>query len=300
MDRDPSLYDFSSCRLCPRACGADRTSGVGFCGVSDQLTVARAALHFWEEPCISGKTGAGTIFFSGCPLHCSYCQNREISTGATGKIITASRLREICFELKAAGACCIDLVTPAHFAPQLRQALLPIKPSLGIPFVVNTGGYDSPLQLSFFKDLADVYLPDFKYADSCLAAAASNAPDYPLVALQALREMVRQVGKPAFDRNGVLVRGVLVRHLILPGKRKESVRALSLLGETFKNDEILLSLMSQYVPVPGLAPPFDRPITTFELQSVLKIAEKLGFNGYSQDRSSSSASFLPPFDFTGV
>ena len=292
-------YDFSSCKLCPRACGADRQSGRGLCGVGASLRVARAAPHFWEEPCISGARGSGTIFFSGCPLRCVYCQNRDISFSGQGKDVSPERLREICFELKAAGVHNINLVTPMHFAPQIRAALLPIKKDIALPIVVNTGGYDSPEQIALFEGLADIYLPDFKYL-STQTASFSRAPDYPAVAEKALRLMVDQIGKPRFDANGMLVRGVLVRHLILPGCRKESRALLARLAELFQKDEILLSVMSQFTPQPGALPPLDRRITTFEQQSVCDFAASLGFDGYFQARSSAKEEYTPAFDLTGV
>ena len=293
-------YDFSKCTLCPRACGANRLTGRGICGAGAEIKIARAALHFWEEPCLSGTKGAGTVFFSGCPLHCIYCQNAEISGAGQGIEVSAERFREICFELKAAGAHNLDLVTPTHFAPQVREALEPVKQALGLPIVVNTGGYDSMEQLSFFDGLADIYLPDFKYGSAADAAAFSHASDYPQVAERALREMVRQVGKPVFDGEGLLRSGVIVRHLILPGRRKESLEALRRLRETFSPGEILLSVMSQYCPMPGAQPPLDRKITTFEAKSVCDYAASLGFDGWFQDRASAIKEYIPTFDGTGV
>lgn len=292
-------YNFSECKLCPRRCGADRIKGKGLCGVGQHLKIARAALHFWEEPCISGTKGSGTIFFSGCPLRCVFCQNREINSGK-GKEISTQRLREICFELKAKGANNINLVTPAHFAPQIRESLLPIKKDLSLPIVVNTGGYDTPEQLRFFDGLADIYLPDFKFGTPEEGVEFAHVSDYTSVAEIALLEMYRQVGNPVFDRNGMLQKGMLVRHLILPSRRKESLAVLERLGELFRKEEILLSIMSQFSPLPGAKPPLHRRITTFEQQSVASFAEKLGFEGYFQERSSASEEYLPPFDLSGV
>lgn len=307
-----SSYDFRNCTLCPRACGANRLAREGFCGVGAELKIARAALHFWEEPCISGKEGSGAIFFSGCPLGCVFCQNREIRSGKVGKNVSVERLREICFELKAQGANNINLVTPMHFAPQIREALLPIKKELALPIVVNTGGYDSAMQLDFFKGLADIWLPDFKFFGREESAAFASAPDYAEVCIAALVQMFRQVGKPSFDRRGMLQKGVMVRHLILPSKRKDSIAILKCLSSLFRKDEILLSLMSQYSPMPNAAVgqhPQSAPnaleclrrrITTFEQQSVAAVARELDFEGYTQERSSASADFIPPFDLTGV
>lgn len=294
------MFDPTFCTLCPRACGADRTKGAGFCGAGEKIKIARAAPHFWEEPCLSGTNGAGTVFFSGCPLHCAYCQNEKISKDAFGKEVTPERFTKILFELKAAGVHNIDLITPMHFAPQIRAAILPVKQALGIPVVINTGGYDSPLQLSYTEGVADIYLPDYKYCDAEGAAAFSSAPDYPEVAERAIREMVRQVGAPVFDENGLLQRGVLVRHLILPGRRKESIAAIERLSRLFSPDEILLSVMSQFTPRPGALPPLDRRVTSFEARSVVDRAAALGFRGYCQQRSSAKEEFVPAFDFTGV
>lgn len=294
------LYDPASCRLCPRACGKNRLSGVGFCGVGNTLKIARAALHLWEEPCISGKTGTGAVFFSGCPLRCSYCQNARISAGAFGKEIDGDRFVSILFELKAAGAVSIDLVTPMHFAPLIRDALLPVKSALGLPVVFNTGGFDSPEQLAFSNGVADIYMPDFKYPDAEGASNLSLAPSYPRVALDAIAEMIRQVGPPRFSPDGLLLSGVLVRHLILPGRRKQSIAALDALSARFSPDSFLLSVMSQFTPLPGAAPPLHRPVTSFEARSVEDHAAALGFNGFFQDRSSAKNEYIPPFDLTGV
>ncbi len=298
-------YDFTACRLCPRVCGANRLQGAGFCGAGDKMQIARAALHFWEEPCISGAEGSGTIFFSGCTLGCVFCQNGEISRRKSqkpllGKVVSKEELQKIAFSLKAQGANNINLVTPCHFAPLVRAALLPIKEQLNIPIVVNTGGYDSPRQLSFFEGLADIYLPDFKFLWAQSAKDYAHAPDYPQVCLAAIVEMVRQVGAPRFDERGMLQRGVIVRHLILPGKRKESMEILRTLRAQFGPDDLLLSLMSQYAPMPGVPKELDRKITTFEYQSVMRLAEELSFAGYFQDRASASTDYIPPFDLTGT
>ncbi len=292
--------DYSTCRLCPRHCGKNRVSSVGYCGVGAELKIARAGLHFYEEPCISGKNGSGTIFFSGCPLGCIFCQNREISTRAYGKEISIERLREICFELKASGAENINLVTPMHFAPQIKEALMPIKKTLALPIIVNTGGYDSPKQLSFFDGLADIYLPDFKFYTEETGKEFANAPDYPKIAEAALHEMFRQVGRPIFNECGMLQKGMIVRHLILPGKRKESIDVVEKLAEIFKKEDILLSLMSQYTPLPNSQGSLARTITTFEAQTVQKAVERIGFEGYFQERSSAKEKYTPLFDLTGV
>ena len=288
------------CTLCPRACGANRETGAGLCGASKNMKVARAALHFWEEPCISGKNGSGTVFFSGCPLRCVFCQNEKISREGYGKEISGQRLVEICFELKAKGAHNINLVTPMHFAPMIREALLPVKKDLGLPIVVNTGGYDSPEQLAAFDGLADIYLPDCKYFSPELARQYSSAPDYPEVCFLALSEMYRQVGPPVFDDAGLLKRGMIVRHLILPGQRADSIAVLHALAAMFRPGQILLSLMSQFSPRPGAVGDLARRITTFERDTVVDTARSLGFEGYFQDRASACDEYIPDFDLTGV
>ena len=292
--------ELSPCRLCPRACGADRSSSPGLCGATAELKIARAALHFWEEPCISGTSGSGAVFFSGCPLRCSFCQNRAVSRDGFGKTVSPERLVGICFELKAAGAQNLNLVTPLHYAPLLRETLLPVKKELGLPVVVNTGGYDSLRAVELFNGLADVWLPDYKFFSPLVARSLASAPDYPDVCRAALKAMFDQVGPPVFNENGALVRGMIVRHLVLPGFRRDSLSLLRSLRELFSPDQILLSLMSQYAPMPGAKPPLDRTLTSFEYQSVCDLASSLGFVGFTQDRSSASKDFIPPFDLTGV
>ena len=235
-----------SCNLCPRRCGAVRTDigGGGFCGMPALPVVARAALHFWEEPCISGKRGSGAVFFSGCNLQCVFCQNGSISYGKYGKAVSIPRLREIFRELAEQGAHNINLVTPTHFLPQVRQALLVKK--LPVPVVYNTSGYERPESLKTLEGLVDIYLPDYKYAQPDLAAALSRAPDYPETALAAIAEMVRQTGAPQYDGEGMMTRGVLIRHLILPGHTKNSMAALRAIAGRFPG--IPVSLMAQYTP----------------------------------------------------
>ena len=236
------------CTLCPRRCGADRSARLGYCGAGDAIRLARAMPHHWEEPCISGTRGSGTIFFSGCTLRCVFCQNHTISTENFGKAVSAERFREICFELKAQGVHNINLVTPDAYAELVVPILVEIKEELALPIVLNCGGYLSPRQIELFAEVVDVWLPDFKYADGDLAKQLSGAKDYPEVALAAIAEMVKRAGKPVFDGDGLLQKGVLVRHLVLPGHRKNSIAAIDQLAETFEKDEILLSLMAQYTP----------------------------------------------------
>ncbi len=288
------------CLQCPRACRVDRAAGErGFCGANDALRVARISLHLWEEPSICGKNGAGTVFFSGCNLRCVYCQNYELSHRALGRSITAAELEREILSLQESGAQSIDLVTPTPYLTQLIPVLQRVKPHLHIPVVYNCGGYESVTALNQLEGLIDVYLPDFKYASSALAKAYSGAEDYPSVALDAIAEMLRQVGKCTFDENGMLLRGVIVRHLVLPGARNESIRALQLLEQRFGSDAFLLSLMSQYTPIFAKNAPFPslhRRVTSFEYDAVLKEAEALGFDGYFQARSSASEDYTPQFE----
>lgn len=292
-----NYFDITACRACPRRCGADRTKTVGFCGIGDRIKIARAAPHLWEEPCISGTRGSGAIFFSGCSLGCVFCQNKEISRGIGGCEITAERFAEICFELRSAGVHNINLVTPSHQLPLILPTLREIKKTIGIPIVCNCGGYESPEALSAMRGIVDIYLPDFKFHDPALSEKYAHAKDYPQIAEEAIVEMARQTGRPTFDKDGLLRRGTLVRHLVLPGHRDDSINALGRLRELFAPDEILLSLMSQYTPV-GDGP--SRRLTTFEYRSVANVALELGFEGYFQERSSAKEEYTPSFDLTGV
>ncbi len=291
--------NIQNCTLCPRRCGANRTARLGYCGAGDSIRLARAMPHHWEEPCIAGTKGSGTIFFSGCTLRCVFCQNRVISTENFGKEVTAERFREICFELKAQGVHNINLVTPDAYAELIVPILAEIKEELALPIVLNCGGYLSPRQIELFAEVVDVWLPDFKYADGELAKWLSGAGDYPEVALAAIREMARRAGKPTFDGDGLLTRGVLVRHLVLPGHRKNSIAAIELLAQTFEKDEILLSLMAQYTPNGAEGAPARR-ITTFEYQSVLRAVEAAGFEGYCQSPDSAKSEYTPSFQLEGV
>ena len=294
-----STFDLACCTLCPRRCRADRLCRHGACGAGKSIRLARAMPHFWEEPCISGTRGSGAIFFSGCTLRCAFCQNYHISAENFGKEVSAERFREICFELKAQGVHNLNLVTPDAYAPQVVEALGEIKGELGLPIVLNCGGYLSPLQIELFSQIADVWLPDFKYADPALAGCLSGAPDYPDVALFSIGEMVKRVGKPVFDSEGILQKGVVVRHLVLPTARKNSIDAIRLLSERFAPDEILLSLMAQYTPNGNPAAPARR-LTTFEYGSVLAEVEKAGFAGYCQSPDSARSEYTPDFSLQGV
>ena len=290
-----------SCELCPRKCGADRENTVGFCGMGNTPVAAKAMLHFWEEPCIAGTGGAGAVFFSGCNLGCVYCQNREISRGGFGVPITEERLAEIFDELVWQGADVIDLVTPTHFADVIARVLRKKKPP--VPVVYNCGGYERVETLRLLEGLIDVYLPDFKYADPALAKRLSGAPDYPKTALAAIREMHRQTGDWKLDDAGILTSGVLVRHLVLPGHVKHTLDCIDLLTGCFTQDNILLSVMSQYTPppVPLGDPDLDRRLTPEEYAEVTDYLYLLGLdNVYLQELSSAKEEYTPAFDLGGL
>lgn len=294
-------FDPHHCTLCPRRCGADRTKARGICGAGDAILAARASLHLWEEPPLSGKNGAGTVFFSGCSLHCRFCQNAVISEKPFGKAISPERLCGIFLELQAQGAHNIELVTAGHLLPYLLSALTLAKPHLHIPVVYNSGGYELADALRELCGLVDIYLPDFKFFDPETARNYANAPDYPEIAQDALSEMLRQVGKPAFSGE-IMQRGVIVRHLVLPGHRHESIALLHHLAETFGTDAFLLSLMSQYTPMrhdPDY-PSLNRRVTKMEYRSVADAAADLGFQGFLQDKSSASSSYTPDFGLQGL
>ncbi len=288
------------CELCPRRCAVDRTRGErGFCGAGDAIRVARAAPHFWEEPCISGTRGSGTVFFSHCTLRCVYCQNGEISHGGAGWDITPERLREIYFELIEKGVHNINLVTPTHFLP----LILPTLEGLPVPAVMNCGGYERVETIRELKGRIQIYLPDFKYAVPETAGTYSMAQDYPERALEAIGEMIDQAGKPRFDGDGMMISGVIVRHMILPNEIRNSLRVLELLAASFPKESFLLSLMSQYTPA-GRGKEIkriSRRITPSEYGRVLRKMEELGFErGYTQGLSSAREEYVPPFDGTGV
>lgn len=291
------------CKICPRKCGADRENGkVGYCGVDNEFKVARAALHMWEEPCISGTRGSGTVFFAGCNLGCCYCQNAAISRGQSGKIITPERLVEIFFELKAQGAHNINLVTPSHYAPMLVKVIEQAKTeNINIPFVYNCGGYESVEMLKKLDGLVDVYMPDFKYWSNLLALRYSKAKDYRATAQVAIAEMVRQRGKCRFDKDGMLKSGVLVRHLVLPGAYADAKKILGYLHETY-GAGIYMSIMSQYTPIgtPKYAPLAKR-ISDAEYNAILDYASAIGIeNAFVQEGEAAQESFIPAFDNTGV
>ncbi len=293
------------CTLCPRQCHVDRTAGkVGYCGQTASLAAARAALHYWEEPCISGEEGSGAVFFSGCSLRCVFCQNRNIALGETGKDIPLSRLTEIFLELQAKGANNINLVTPGHFVPQICVALTEAKAlGLNIPIVYNTSSYEEVETLKLLDGLVDIYLPDMKYCSSELSARYSNAPDYFEKAKAAIGEMFRQVGEPVFDEaTGLMKKGMIVRHLLLPEHTGDSKRVLRYLHETY-GDSIYISIMNQYTPLISdpRFPNLSRRVTAEEYDKVLYFAECIGIeNGFLQEGETAEESFIPAFDCEGV
>lgn len=320
-----------NCTLCPRECGANRELNTGYCGGGANVRIARAALHFWEEPCISGRNGSGTVFFSGCPLRCVFCQNRKIALAERGTEVSDERLSEIFLELQEQGANNINLVTPTHWAGHLVPVLERAKrDGLKIPIVYNTGSYEKAEQLKRLEGLVDIWLPDLKYKSAELSARYSNAPDYFDVATSAIAEMVRQAGEPVFgegdpatnaentpdaatystdiacrSETGLIKRGVIVRHLVLPGCIADSKRIIRYLYETYGN-KIFISIMNQYTPLISgddarKFPELTRKVTEEEYNRVVDFAIRLGVeNAYIQEGETASESFIPEFDGTGI
>ncbi len=295
----------ADCTLCPRKCHVNRLEGhTGYCGRTAEVTAARAALHHWEEPCISGIGGSGTVFFSGCNLRCSFCQNHNIAIGKAGKAVSIERLARIFIDLQNQGAHNINLVTPTHYVPQICRALtLSRARGLIIPVVYNTGSYEEPQTLKLLEGLVDIYLPDFKYVSPDLSGLYSHARDYFEKASAALAEMFRQVGKPLFDKEtGLMMRGMIVRHLLLPGAAGDSKKALRYLHNTYGND-IYVSIMNQYTPLPHVAhiPDLNRRVTHAEYHRVLDFAQRIGIvKGFQQEGAAADCSFIPEFDNTGL
>lgn len=293
------------CSLCPRKCGAEReNNNYGFCGIGRTLRLARAALHQWEEPCISGcnpERGSGTVFFSGCVMRCVFCQNHEISAGRKGKEISIERLAEIFLELQEQGAYNINLVNPTHFVLEIIKALDIVKGRLKIPVVYNSGGYERVETLRALQNYVDIWLPDIKYYSDELAMELSAAPHYFDTAMTAVEEMLRQTGKPRFDEDGMLKSGVIVRHLVLPAHYRDSVEVISRVGERFGKN-VLFSLMSQYTPFYKAKdiPQLNRRITTFEYRKALDAVYDAGLEGFMQERSSAKEEYTPEFNLTGL
>ncbi len=298
------IFNLDSCRLCPKECGSKRTSGkTGACGASDKLVIARATLHMWEEPCLSGKNGSGTIFFSGCNLGCIFCQNREISHKLEGIEVDAGRLCEIFFELKESGAHNINLVTAGHFLPEVIKAIkLAKNEGIGLPFVYNSSGYEKADAIAQLCGLIDIYLPDFKYMDQEHSRLYSKAENYPQVAKAAIAEMVRQQPRCTFDENEIMKSGVIVRHLMLPDNLKESKRIIKYLNDTYK-DSIYISIMSQYTPCGDLKdfPHLAKKVKGADYEKLIDYAVKIGVkNAFIQEGDAARESFIPDFSGQGV
>ncbi len=293
----------SLCTLCPRACGVDRERSLGACRATARLTLSRAALHGGEEPCLSPRGKSGAVFFSGCALGCVFCQN-DIISGADpfGVEVAEERFCEILLDLQEQGAENLDLVTGDHYVPQIASALRRVRSRLHIPVIFNCSGYETVEQLRLLEGLVDIYLPDFKFASDKLAARLCRAPDYPRVAREAIREMHRQVGDCVFDGEGKLLSGLVVRHLVLPNHTDNSLEVLSVLDSLFPDkSSVRLSLMRQFTPMPACREAdLSRPLTSLEYRRVTECAEKLGFLGYVQERSSAGLEAIPLFDGTGV
>lgn len=298
------MNKYENCLLCPRKCGINRAAGqTGVCGVSAEIRVARAALHYWEEPCISGEKGSGAVFFSGCSLHCVFCQNREISDGKAGKIISKERLRDIFLELKAKGANNINLVTPGQYIPDIVWAVRDARRyGMELPIVYNTSGYENADELKQLEGIVDVYLPDFKYMDSALSAKYSRAKDYPSVAKQVISEMVRQQpGVVIDDATGLIQKGVIVRQLLLPGHVNDAKAVLKYLYDTY-HDHVYISMMSQFTPIALKDyPEINRTVTRREYERLVDYALEIGItNAFIQEGDVAKDSFIPAFDCEGV
>ena len=299
-----NMNKYEDCLLCPRKCGINRSTGqTGVCGVSSEIKVARAALHYWEEPCISGKKGSGAVFFSGCSLHCVFCQNREISDGKEGKVISKERLSDIFIELVDKGANNINLVTPGQYIPDIVWAVNDAKSrGMKLPIIYNTIGYENVTELKLLEGIVDVYLPDFKYMDSTLSAMYSRAKDYPSVAKQALSEMVRQQPDVVIDdATGLIQKGVIVRQLLLPGHVNDAKAVLKYLYDTY-HDHVYISMMSQFTPIALKDyPEINRTVTRREYERLVDYALKIGItNAFIQEGDVAKDSFIPAFDCEGV
>lgn len=299
-----NMNKYENCLLCPRKCGINRSTGqTGVCGVSSEIKVARAALHYWEEPCISGKRGSGAVFFSGCSLHCVFCQNREISDGKAGKLISKERLSDIFMELADKGANNINLVTPGQYIPDIVWAVNDAKSrGMKLPIIYNTSGYENVTELKLLEGIVDVYLPDFKYMDSTLSAKYSRAKDYTSVAKQALSEMVRQQPDVVIDdATGLIQKGVIVRQLLLPGHVNDAKAVLKYLYDTY-HDHVYISMMSQFTPIALKDyPEINRTVTRREYERLVDYALKIGItNAFIQEGDVAKDSFIPAFDCEGV
>lgn len=296
---------YRACRLCPRQCGVNRYEARGFCGAGTEIRAARAALHFWEEPCLVGTGGSGAVFFSGCTLRCCFCQNAGISWEGFGRDISPKKLSDIFLRLQDQGAVNIDLITPTQFLPGILRALDLAKHRLSIPVVMNCGGFERKETIEALSGYIDIYLPDLKYRSAALSERYSSAPAYFETAIPAIQEMIRQTGGKELDvppEGECLTRGVIIRHLVLPGARKDSIALLQEMDRQLPKHRFLLSLMSQYTPFYRAAsfPELSRRLTSFEYDSVLREALRLDFRGYLQERTSAKEEYTPDFDLTGL
>ena len=293
-----------SCKLCPRNCGINRLKDkTGYCGAGKNIRVARAALHYWEEPCISGNIGSGTVFFSYCTLKCVFCQNYNISQCSFGKEITIDRLAEIFLELQGKGALNINLVTPTHYVPQIIEALKIAKEKgLNLPIIYNSSGYENVETIKLLKGYIDVYLPDMKYFNSKYSMKYSKAKDYFLYAKEAIEEMVNQVGEVKFDKSGIIKKGVIIRHLMLPGLLFDSKKIIDYIHNTYGN-KVYISIMNQYTPLEHVKiyPELDKPLNQKHYEALIDYALSIGVeNGFIQEEGTDKESFIPLFDFEGV
>lgn len=303
MSHLPELYSHSQCCLCPRMCRADRSTASGYCKAPDGILASRAALHFWEEPCISGTGGSGAIFFSGCPLRCCFCQNYKISRTPRGKSISSERLAEIFLELQDQGAHNINLVTATHYLPWILPALDMVKEKLHIPVVYNCGGYERLETIQALSSYVDIWLPDLKYFSSDLSRRYSQAPDYFARASAAVRQMILQTGTPVFDDRGIMQKGVIIRHLVLPGQKEDSLQLIKWMAEELPEKQFYISLLSQYTPYeknPDF-PELNRRITSYEYQKVVEAALEAGLEqGFMQKRTSAKEEYTPSFAYQGL
>ncbi|MCM1133614.1 MAG: radical SAM protein [Ruminococcus flavefaciens] len=297
------MNPYEKCELCPRKCGVNRYDSTGFCGAGAFPICAKASLHKWEEPCISYRNGAGTVFFSGCNLHCVYCQNNAISNELFGMEITAERLAEIYLNLQESGADNIELVTPTHFLPDIVKSLDLAKNRLEIPVIYNSGGYELAESIKMLDGYIDVYLPDMKYFSADISQKYSSAPDYFERASEAVAEMIRQTGKLQYNDGGGLVKGTIIRHLVLPGCRHDSMKIMDWIAENTDPEQVLVSIMSQYTPfdfIPQSCSELRRKVTKMEYNSVVRYARNLGICGFVQEKSSSDEKYVPDFDLSGI
>lgn len=293
-----------NCTLCPRKCRVDRLSGeIGFCGMGAEIYAAKSYLHKWEEPCISYKNGAGTIFFSGCSLRCRFCQNYKISTEKFGKLVTTEQLSNIILSLQDKGADNIELVTPTHFVPQIIKVLDNIRHKIKIPIVYNSGGYETIETINMLDGYIDIYMPDLKYFSPEISQRYSFAPDYFEFASKATTAMIKQIGKPLYNNEGGMLKGIIIRHLVLPGQRHDSIKIMEWIAKNLPLDSILVSIMNQYTPFKFISdefPELKRKVTKMEYNSVVNRAAELGIIGFTQEKASASEIYIPDFDLSGL